>query len=83
MIGGQGLGPALLTVSTTKSMAPWRPCEGFSMASALMFSAPPPFGATITRTLSPGTMRTWSIAGVLSPVFTRAPIGSATADLRR
>ncbi len=83
MMGGQGLGPALLTVSTMKSIAPCLPCEGFSMPMALMFSAPPPLGATITRTLSPGTIRVCSMAGVLSPVFLRAPMGSATADLRR
>ena len=53
------------------------------MASALLFSAPPPLAMRTTRTRSPGTMETCRMAGVLSPVFRRAPAGSATQDLRR
>ena len=52
------------------------------MAMRLMFSLPKPLGATVILTRSPGTSSTWSMAGVLSPVFTRSR-GSATTDLRR
>ena len=64
-------------------MTPCRPCDGVSMPMALMFSVPPPLGTTTILTLSPGTMRVCIMAGVLSPVFSRAPMGSATTDLRR
>ena len=45
----------------------------------LMFSLPKPFGATVILTLSPGTMRVWMTAGVLSPVVPRST-GSFTTD---
>lgn len=45
--------------------------------------APNPFGATATRTRSPGTMRTCRTAGVLSFVFFRSNKGSETTEARR
>ena len=41
-----------------------------------MFSAPPPFGTTVSFTRSPGTMRVCRMAGVLSPVFVRSAKGA-------
>ena len=48
----------------------------------LMFSLPPPLGATVILRLSPGTISVWITAGVLSPVLTRSS-GWRTIDLRR
>lgn len=66
-IGGQGLPPAIRTVSTTKSTTPARPAAGVNICRRLMFSLPKPLGATVSVTFSPGTMRVCSTAGVLSP----------------
>ena len=52
------------------------------MAIRLMFSLPKPLGATVMASLSPGTSWVYSMAGVLSPEFTRSS-GSDTTDLRR
>ena len=49
-MGGQGLGPASSTTLMTKSLTPWRPSEGLSIFSWLMFSEPKPLGATVTFT---------------------------------
>ncbi len=81
--GGQGFEPARLTVSTTAWLMPAQPCDGLSMLRLLMFSAPPPLAIITRRTLSPGTMEVWMIAGVLSLVLRRACAGSSAADLRR
>ncbi|MPN18466.1 hypothetical protein SDC9_165826 [bioreactor metagenome] len=83
IIGGQGLGPALSTVSRTKRFMHPIPSEGFNMARALIFSLPPPFGAIMILTLSPFTMEVWIIAGVLSPVFFLDKKGSSTQDFLR
>jgi hypothetical protein len=45
--------------------------DGFSITNFDLFSEPPPFAATITSTLSPGTTVMWTTAGVLSLVFFR------------
>ena len=67
-IGGQGFGPAFLTVSSTKSLTPCAPSLGRSIRSAPCFSLPNPLGATVISQASPGTRSTVSSAGVLSPV---------------
>jgi len=51
--GGQGLPPAFDTVSTINFFIPSMPSEGVSIARALMFSLPKPFGATVIFILSP------------------------------
>ena len=56
IVGGQGLEPALSIVLTMKSITPLRPAEGVSMASALIFSQPPPLGMMVILSWSPGTM---------------------------
>src|SRR5450759_3879645 len=73
--GGHGLEPALETVSTTALTMPFHPCEGLSILRLLMFSAPPPLAIIVRRTLSPGTMLVWMIAGVLSLVLRRVSAG--------
>ncbi len=55
-IGGQGLGPALSTVSITNFFTPSSPSEGFNIFKALMFSLPKPFGAITILILSPSTI---------------------------
>ncbi len=75
--------PARETVSTTAWTMPSAPCAGLSMFRLLMFSAPPPLGITAIQTLSPGTMRVWMMAGVLSLVLMRSWPGCMTDDLRR
>ena len=55
---------------------------GSSIANFDLFSEPPPFAATITSTVSPGTSSTCTTAGVLSPVFLRAPSGSVRIEAR-
>ncbi len=82
-IGGQGLAPARETVSSTACTMPGQPCEGLSMLSDDMFSAPPPLAIIQSSTRSPGTMLVCSTQGVLSVVLRRAWAGSAAMDLRR
>ena len=55
---------------------------GFIMIILDLFSEPPPLAATVTSTLSPGTICTLITAGVLSLVFLRLKWGSATTDAR-
>jgi len=47
MVGGQGLGPAFLTVSITKLIIPSAPSAGFNMAIVLTFSLPNPYSLTL------------------------------------
>jgi len=56
MVGGQGLGPAFLTVSTIKFTIPSDPSAGFSIPRALIFSLPKPLGMTKNLILPPGTI---------------------------
>ena len=56
MIGGHALAPARSTVSSTNVVMARTPSAGTNIRSALMFSAPNPFDATVSRTRSPGTM---------------------------
>ena len=55
--GGQGLPPACFTASSTNSRTPSSPSAGVSIFTAHMFSLPAPLGATVRRSLSPGTRR--------------------------
>jgi hypothetical protein len=57
-IGGQGLGPAALTVSTANFLIPATPADGENIFNALIFSLPKPLGARTILILSPGTMAT-------------------------
>jgi hypothetical protein len=52
------------------------------MTNLLLFSEPPPFAATMTSTLLPGTICTLTTAGVLSFVFLRPNSGGSTTDAR-
>ena len=72
-IGGHALAPARSTVSITTSRMPATPSAGTSIRKALMFSAPKPLDATVTRTSSPGTRSTWMTPGVSPPpaIFSR------------
>ena len=81
-VGGQGLPPAESTASSTNSLTPASPETGVSIFTRHMFSLPAPLGATVIFSPSPGTMRAFMAAGVLSPVFTRLS-GSRTTLLRR
>ena len=77
--GGHQSAPMVGTmVSTQSTMLSF----GSSIANFDLFSEPPPFAATITSTVSPGTSSTCTTAGVLSPVFLRAPSGSARIEAR-
>ena len=71
MMGGQGFGPACLTVSSTKSLIPLIPLDGANMAQRDMFSAPPPLGRKRMRNPSPATRSRCRDIGVLSPVLAR------------
>src|SRR5579859_1124876 len=82
MSGGLGLGPASAIVRVTNSTTPSRTSAGVSMASRLMLSHPAPFARTDSVIRSPGTMRVYTIAGVLSPVFCRVS-GPRTTEARR
>jgi len=56
--------------------------DGLSMANFDFASEPPPLAATITSTLSPATIFTFTTAGVLSRVLRRLPAGSASTEAR-
>lgn len=79
MPGGHQPAPRLSTVSTTQSAT--LPL-GFSVVNLALFSDPPPLAATSTSTVSPATISTVSMQGVLSPEFLRAPNGSTTTLAR-
>ena len=74
MPGGHQPAPIVGTVFSTQSTIE---SDGFSMTNFDFASEPPPLAATITSTVSPGTSVMFTTAGVLSPVFLRAPAGSA------
>ena len=78
--GGHQPAPIPGTVRSTQSTML---SLGFSIAKRALFSEPPPFAATRTSTVPPGTSSTCTAAGVLSPVLRRAPKGGATMDARR
>jgi len=69
------VGTVLMTQSTMES-------DGLSMANLDFASEPPPLAATITSTVSPGTIETLITAGVLSLVLVRLPAGSASTLAR-
>ena len=69
------VGTVLSTQSTVESL-------GFSMTNLDLFSEPPPLAASLTSTVSPGTISKCTTAGVLSRVFFRVKAGSVTMDAR-
>ena len=77
--GGHQPAPIVGTVFSTQSTIE---SLGLSITNLLLFSEPPPFAATITSTLLPGTSWTLITAGVLSPVFLRPNSGGSTIDAR-
>ena len=77
--GGHQPAPMVGTVLSTQSTME---SDGFSMANFDLASEPPPLAATMTSSLSPGTMVMLTTAGVLSFVFLRAPAGSASTLAR-
>ncbi len=77
--GGHQSAPIVGTTDSTQSTIE---SFGSSIANFDLFSEPPPFAATITSTLSPGTSSTCVTAGVLSFVLTRLPSGSASTEPR-
>ena len=79
MPGGHHPAPIVGTVLSTQSTIE---SPGFSIANFVLFSEPPPFAASFTSTVSPGTNSTWITAGVLSFVFFRVNAGSETMDAR-
>ena len=81
--GGHAFGPDSATACRTNSFAPSSPSAGFSIACLPMFSEPAPLASTWILIWSPGTIRVWMNAGVLSPVFLRSNSGSRTIDPRR
>src|SRR5581483_7568007 len=81
--GGQGLPPDSSIVCSTNSVMPSLPRPGSITWNFVMFSQPPPFGTTVRRSLSPGTISVWITAGVLFFVLTRAENGRSTIDARR
>ena len=69
------VGTVFRTQSTIES-------EGFSIANFAFASEPPPFAATSTSSLSPGTICTLITAGVLSFVFVRPKSDSSSTEAR-
>ena len=79
MPGGHQPAPIVGTVFMTQSTME---SDGLSITNFDLFSEPPPFAATSTSSVSPGTSETWITAGVLSFVFFRLPAGSASTEAR-
>ncbi len=79
MPGGHQPAPIVGTVFSTQSTIE---SDGLSIANFDFASEPPPFAATITSTVLPGTTETLITAGVLSPVLRRLPAGSASTLAR-
>jgi len=72
MLGGQGLLPALVTVSMTNFLSPFMPSPGTSMPVVQTFSEPPPLGITVISIWLPWVISqcVYGMFGpVLSPVF--------------
>ena len=69
MPGGHQPAPIVGTVLSTQSTIE---SLGLSITNLLLFSLPPPFAATCTSTVLPGTKVTLVTAGELSPVFLRS-----------
>ena len=80
MPGGHHPAPSVSTVCTTQSATD---PEGLSVVNFDLFSDPPPLAATSTSMVSPATISTVSMQGVLSPEFLRLPKGSTTTLARR
>ena len=79
MPGGHQPAPMVGTVFSTQSTME---SDGLSMANLDLASEPPPFAATITSTVLPGTTFMLTTAGVLSLVLVRLPAGSASTLAR-
>ena len=79
MPGGHQPAPIVGTVFSTQSTIE---SEGLSITNFDLFSEPPPFAATLTSTVLPGTSSMWMTAGVLSRVLTRVNSGSARIEAR-
>jgi len=79
MPGGHQPAPIVGTVLSTQSTIE---SDGLSMANFDFASEPPPFAATITSTVSPGTIVMLTTDGVLSFVLMRLPAGSASTLAR-
>jgi hypothetical protein len=79
MPGGHQPAPIVGTVFSTQSTIE---SDGLSIANFDLASEPPPFAATITSTVFPGTSFMLTTAGVLSRVFCRLPAGSASTEAR-
>ena len=77
--GGHQPAPMVGTVFSTHSAIE---SEGFSIANFAFASEPPPFAATSTSSLSPGTICTLITAGVLSFVFLRPKSDSSSTEAR-
>ena len=77
--GGHQPAPIVGTVFSTQSTSE---SDGLSITNFDLFSEPPPFAATFTSTVFPGTSSIWMTAGVLSRVFLRPKSGSSTIDAR-
>ncbi len=77
--GGHQPAPMVGTVFSTQSTTE---SEGLSMANFDFASDPPPFAATSTSMVFPGTSSMLVTAGVLSWVFLRANCGSSTMEAR-
>src|SRR3974390_697137 len=74
MPGGHHPAPMVGTVLSTQSTIE---SDGFSMTNFDLASEPPPFAATMTSSLSPGTMVMLMTAGGLSRGFLRLTPGGA------
>ena len=79
MPGGHQPAPIVGTVFSTQSTIE---SDGLSIANFDFASEPPPFAATITSTVLPGTTLTLTTPGVLSFVLMRLPAGSASTEAR-
>jgi len=79
--------PANATPAKETAIANWRAKRygmfiHFGLSTFAEKNHPPPFAAKCTSTLSPGTRVICTTAGVLSPVFLRAPAGSRNTEAR-
>lgn len=79
MPGGHQPAPICGSISITQSTIE---SLGFIILNFDLFSLPPPFAATSTETVAPGTISTCSTHGVLSRVLRRVNAGSASTEAR-